>query len=220
MRIAMNSKLRLAIIAGLAGAATLAQAATPAPTPAPTAPTAAAEEPVAAFKADTTVRKETFTAMASVKTAGGTDRSAPVTIRIFGRTSQDQRDQLIKALQSDGTPGVRKLLSTFPDVATIEVGKGSSPLKYCWIQDIGGGMRLITLGADHPLFFLGADAKVDKPKEGYDVAVIDLQVDGGGKGDGTLSAAAKLKLADNGGLRVEDYSVNLIRLDSIQKKAE
>ena len=81
-------------------------------------------------------------------------------------------------------------------------------------------MRLVTIASTQPLFFLGENATVEKGKEGYDCAILDLTLDGAGKGDGTLAAAAKLKISPVGALVIQNYSRNLIRLGSVAKKAQ
>jgi len=55
-----------------------------------------------------------------------------------------------------------------------------------------------------------------KPKEGYDFAVIDLQVDAKGGGTGTIAPAAKIKLNQDAFV-VEDYSGEVVRLTAVKK---
>jgi hypothetical protein len=164
--------------------------------------------------------KEVFKATASVKPEGAPMKTAAVTITIDRWTTEAERDEIAKALQDGGTGAVRAALEKMKETGSVEIGKQRVSLKFAYQRSLGGGMRLITLGADKPLFFLGPDAKLDKPKEGYDVALIDLTVDGNGKGDGSMAAAAKLKVGPQGGLVVDDFSSNMIKLDPVAKEAK
>ena len=56
--------------------------------------------------------------------------------------------------------------------------------------------RLLTIVTDQPILFLGAGVPGAKPKEGYDFAIIDLEVDAKGTGSGTLAPAAKVTVKD------------------------
>jgi len=69
---------------------------------------------------------------------------------------------------------------------------------------------------DTPILFLGAGVPGAKPKEGYDFAVIDFEVDAKGAGSGTLSPAAKITLKQ-GVFVVDDYSGELVRLEGVTK---
>ena len=84
------------------------------------------------------------------------------------------------------------------------------------IERTTGDGRLLTIVADKPLVFVGAGVPGAKPKEGYDFAVIDLQVDAKGSGSGTIAPAAKIKLNQDAFV-VEDYSGEVVRLTAVKK---
>ena len=70
---------------------------------------------------------------------------------------------------------------------------------------------------DQPVLFVGGGMPGAKPKEGYDFAVIDIEVDGSGNGAGTLAPAAKIKLNQDAFV-VEDYGgVEVVRLTAVKK---
>jgi hypothetical protein len=69
---------------------------------------------------------------------------------------------------------------------------------------------------DQPILFLGAGVPGAKPKDGYDFAVIDIEVDGAGSGSGTLSPAAKITVKQ-GAFTVDDYASELVRLTDVKK---
>src|SRR5262245_28194327 len=51
---------------------------------------------------------ESFTATAAMKTAGGAEASAPVTITVDRKMSQAEADKLVAAFKSGGAAGLRK----------------------------------------------------------------------------------------------------------------
>ena len=55
-----------------------------------------------------------------------------------------------------------------------------------------------------------------KPKEGYDFAVIDIEVDAKGGGSGTIAPAAKIRM-NQGAFVVEDYGAEAVRLTAVKK---
>ena len=64
--------------------------------------------------------------------------------------------------------------------------------------------------------FVGAGAAGRKAKEGYDFAVIDIEVDAKGNGSGTLAPAAKIRM-NQGAFVVEDYGAEVVRLTAVKK---
>ena len=69
----------------------------------------------------------------------------------------------------------------------------ATPTRFTIERATGDG-RLLTILADRPLLFVGAGVPGAKPKEGYDFAVIDIEVDAKGNGSGTIAPAAKIRL--------------------------
>ena len=67
---------------------------------------------------------------------------------------------------------------------SVKLGAGSAtPTRFTIERPTGSG-RLLTILTDQPLLFVGAGMPGAKPKEGYDFAVIDIEVDGSGNGSG------------------------------------
>jgi hypothetical protein len=69
---------------------------------------------------------------------------------------------------------------------------------------------------DQPLVFLGAGVPGARSKEGYDFAIIDIEVDANGRGSGTLAPAAKVTLKQDAFV-VEDYASEVVRLTGVTK---
>jgi hypothetical protein len=158
---------------------------------------------------------ETFTATASVKTAGGTSITSPVTISIARWTSDADRDKAVAALKSGGNAALKKALDALPEAGTIQIGSGKTTLRFARALDSGSG-RIITVLAAQPILYLGAGAPEAKPKAGFDLSVALFEVDAAGKGTaGDLAPAATLKFD---AFVIEDYGAEAVRLTAIAKK--
>ena len=104
-----------------------------------------------------------------------------------------------------------------PPTGSVKIGAGNATPTRFTIERASGKGRLLTIVTDQPLLFLGAGVPGAKPKEGYDFAVIDVQVDASGNGTGTIAPAAKLKMNQDAFV-VEDYGGNeLVRLTAVKK---
>ena len=148
---------------------------------------------------------EVFTATASVKTAGGASASAPVTITIDRKMPQSEADSLVAAFKTGGAAALRKaLVGDHAHRHGSDWHRQATPTRFT-IERVTGDGRLLTILTDQPLAFLGAGVPGAKPKEGYDFAVIDIEVDAKGSGSGTIAPAAKIKIESGrvrrGGLR-------------------
>ena len=69
---------------------------------------------------------EVFTATAAVKTAGGASASAPVTITIDRKMSQNEADKLVAAFKAGGAAALRKGLVGIPPTGTVRIGAGTA----------------------------------------------------------------------------------------------
>ena len=159
---------------------------------------------------------ETFTATATVKTSGGATATSPVRIVIDRVMPQDEAEKYAAAFRKGGTAELRKALTGVKPTGSVTVGtQPSTPTRITFERRTDKG-RLITIVTDTPLLFLGAGTPGAKPKEGYDFAVIDLEVSDQGRGTGVMSPAAKIGLKDTAFV-VSDYSIELVQLKDIAK---
>jgi hypothetical protein len=159
---------------------------------------------------------ETFSASATVKTAGGATATAPVTIIVDRKMPQSEADKMTAAFKTGGAAALRKALAGVPPTGSVQVGAGKpSPTRLTLERPTEKG-RLLTIVTDAPILFLGAGIAGAKPKEGYDFGVIDLEVDAKGSGSGTISPAAKI-MVKQGVFAVEDFSAELLRLADVRK---
>jgi hypothetical protein len=159
---------------------------------------------------------ETFTATATVKTAAGSTATAPVVIVVDQRLSQKEADELRAALTKGGAAALRKALGGRPAAGSVKLGDGTpTPTQFALERPTPKG-RLLTIVADKPILHLGAGVPPAAPKEGYDFALIDLEVDANGNGSGTMSPAAKVTVKQEAFV-VDDYASELIQLKDVKK---
>ena len=124
--------------------------------------------------------------------------------------------RLVAAFKTGGAAALRKGLVGMAPTGTVKLGAGSATPTRFTIERATGAGRLLTILTDQPLFFVGAGTPGAKPKEGYDFAVIDIEIDGKGNGSGTLAPAAKLKVNQTAFV-VEDYGAEAVRLTAVKK---
>ena len=159
---------------------------------------------------------ETFTATATVNTAGGASATAPVTITIDRAMPQAEADGLVAAFKSGGVSGLRKALKGVKPTGSVTLGSGKATPTRLPIERTTDKGRLLTIVSDTPILFLGAGVPKAKSKAGYDFAVVDIEVDAKGSGSGTLAPAAKIVLKD-GAFVVSDFASELVKLTAVSK---
>ena len=76
----------------------------------------------------------------------------------------------------------------------------------------------LVLGTDRPIHFVRGGAPDAKPKAGYEVGVIELDLDALGNGYGLMAAAARVKPAVDGSPLIDDYADTQIRLAVTSRK--
>lgn len=159
---------------------------------------------------------ETFQATAAVKAAGGASATAPVTIEITRKMSQQEADKMTGAFATGGLAGLRQALAGVAPTGSIQIGSGTpTPTRLTLERQTDKG-RMLTIVTDRPLIFLGAGLPEAKPKTGYDFGIVDVVVDAAGGGTGTMSTAAKVTVRQ-GVFVVDDYSGELVRLANVKK---
>jgi hypothetical protein len=171
---------------------------------------------VAATSVASAQNGETFKATAAVKTAGGASATAPVTISVARTMPQAEADKLAAAFKSGGAAALRKALTGVPPTGSVTLGSGKPTPTRITIERVTDKGRLLTIVTDTPILFLGGGAPQAKAKEGYDFAVVDIEVDAAGSGSGTIAPAAKIVVKD-GAFVVEDFASELVKLTAVSK---
>ena len=105
-----------------------------------------------------------------------------------------------------------------PEVGTVAVGDQKFAIRYAHEVKTAKG-RTITLVTDKPVFFVGGGSAEAKPRAGYEVAGIRIEVDDVGLGSGSMAAAARIKPGPDGvGVQVDDYAAEPIKLVTVSRK--
>jgi hypothetical protein len=162
---------------------------------------------------------ETFTATASVKSAGGAAATSPVRIVVTRKMPKDEADKFLNAFKSGGVTALRNALSGVKPTGTIQLGKGKPTPTRLTVERTTDKGRLLTIVTDRPVLFVGSSIPGSKAKQGYDFAVVDLEVDSTGKGTGSLAPAAKVTVKGDAFV-VEDYAVDRVELKDVTKAAK
>ena len=159
---------------------------------------------------------ETFTATATIKSGGGATASAPVTIVVDRKLSSAEADRVTAAFTQGGASELRKTLEALPPAGSIRFGGGKPAVTRLVLERPTDKGRLLTILSDEPMLFLGAGLPGSRPKEGFDFAIADIEVNEKGDGSGTLCPAAKITVRQ-GAFVVTDYGSEVVTLINVKK---
>ncbi len=160
---------------------------------------------------------ETFFAKAETRAASTAMGAAPVTIHVDAYTKDADRKVMEEALRTGGYPGFLTALRKAPIVGSVEAGGKKFTVRWArQVPDATG--RTISIVTDTPIFFVGGGRPDAKPREGYELAVLQLKMDSSGIGEGTMAAAARVKPGGETGVRIDQYADQPIKLVSIRRE--
>jgi hypothetical protein len=160
---------------------------------------------------------ETFTANASASKAGTGAVAATLQIHIERYTPDADRTAVESALKAGGYAAFVTALQKAPDVGYVQIGDQKTAIRWARQTDTPKG-RTIVVVTDKPLAYIGGAAPNAKPRTGYDVAVIEMNVDDVGLGSGRMAAAARVKPGGENGVQIEDYAETPIKLVTVTRK--
>src|SRR5262245_27351920 len=152
---------------------------------------------------------KTLAATAEVSSAAGKS-SAAMTIRVERLMDDLYFKRVADALKFGGYLKFLPALRTLPAIGYVQLGETRTDLKYA--RERPDGKPRLVLGTDRPVFFVGAGAPDAKPRTGYDMAVIELDIDAQGNGQGTMAAAARVRPAPDGSVIVDDYADTPVKI--------
>ena len=176
---------------------------------------ATASATVAAQRGKPQTAPEEFTSAMQARTATAAS-AATIHIRIERYTPEGDRKAMTDALTIGGYSGLLQALRKAPVVGQIEIGGQMFPVRWAREQATPKG-RSISLGTDAPIYFVGGGGVNAKPRAGFEVAMVQLAVDEFGLGTGTMAAAARVKPDGQGGVVVEDYADEPIKLTYVHR---
>ena len=150
-------------------------------------------------------------------TEGSGGIASSMTFQIDAYTPDGERERLLKALASGGSPAFVAALKKSPAAGYIEAGKRKVVIRYAREVKTARDGRQIVLVTDAPVYFVGGGAIDAKPTAGFDVAVVQFEVDMVGLGSGTMAAAAKVKAGGPAGVEIDDYAKDPIKLVTVAR---
>ena len=158
---------------------------------------------------------ETFTARAEVL---GQDAGAAATVTVHINTYTGERNlaAMTDALKVGGYPAFVLALRKSPEVGYVDVNGRKAIVRWARQQPAGTG-RTISVVTDQPLFFVGGGSVDAKPRAGFELGVILMEVDSIGLGTGSMAPAARVKSGGATGVQVEDYGEQNVKLATVKK---
>ena len=160
---------------------------------------------------------ETFSAKARAENSTGAAVEATIQIHIERYTPDFDRTAVENGLKFNGYPGFMTALRKAPDVGYVELNGQKTTIRWARERPSAAG-RTIVVVTDKPVFFIGGGIGDAKPRAGYEVALLQLQVDAAGKGTGTMAAAARVKSGGETGVQVDDYAEAPVKLLTVTRK--
>jgi hypothetical protein len=157
-----------------------------------------------------------FSANAEVVGPIGT-LATTVKIHIDSYTTDRDRTALLAALRTNGYQTFLPAFRRAPVVGYVQIKEQKWSLRWAQQQqhDLG---QTVTAATDEPIYFIGGGSADAKPRTGYEMAVIRLELDTIGMGTGTMAAAARVKPnADATGVQVDDYADEPLKLTSVTR---
>ena len=122
------------------------------------------------------------------------------------------------ALAQGGYSGFLQALRASPAIGTVDLGDGTKFTIRWARENVTEKGRDISVVTDKPLYFVGGGRPDAKSRAGYEIAVVQMSVDNSGIGTaGTLAAAAKVKPDGKGGVVLDDYAEQPIKLTSLHR---
>lgn len=162
---------------------------------------------------------EIFSATAQAKNATGA-MSGLLEIRLKRYTPDFDRKTVEAALREGGYPKFLTTLRNAPEVGQLVLG-GGQPFAIRYAREkVDGGGRTILVVTDRPVFFIsGGRPGGTKSRAGYEIGVVEIQLDATGQGHGTMAAAARVRPDGDGGVLLYDYADDLITLTNLTRKS-
>jgi hypothetical protein len=143
--------------------------------------------------------------------------AAAIQIDVKRYTPDAEREAVETALKTGGYAAFLTALRKAPEVGGVTVGQKKWTIR--WAREVSTGRgRTLTFVTDQPMFFVGGGAVDAKPRAGFEVALIQLQIDNVGIGDGTMAAAARVKPGGESGVQVEDYAEKPIKITTVTRR--
>jgi len=157
---------------------------------------------------------ETYTALLEVK--GQATASTTIRIDLQRYSSDRDREPVEKGLKFGGYPAFLTALREARKVGTVATDKKIWTIRWASAKPAPGGRKIVLI-TDQPMYFLGGGAMDAKPRAGYEIGVIQMEVDEKGNGTGSVAAAARVKPGEDG-VVVDDYGDQRIEIAKVARE--
>ncbi len=158
---------------------------------------------------------ETFTSPIVAKTAGGS-QSATISIDVDHYMTEFDRTTMTDGLRYGGYSGFLQALRKSPVVGYVVIGSEKFGIRWAREERDANGRRM-SFVTDTPIYFIGGGRSDPKARSGFQLGVVQISVDEKGTGTGSMAGAARVKPDGKGGVVLEDYAAEPIKLTSIQR---
>jgi hypothetical protein len=143
--------------------------------------------------------------------------TAAFDIQVDRYTPEAERVAVASALKSGGYAVFLNALQRAPVVGHVAIGTQKVAIR--WAREtVKGDRRSLVFVTDAPIAYIGSAKGDPKPRAGYNVALIQIDMDAAGSGTGTLAAAARVRPDGQGGVLLDDYAEQPIKLTSVLRK--
>ena len=132
---------------------------------------------------------ETYTATLQVK--GQATAATTIRIELQRYTPDRDREPVENGLKYGGYPAFLAALRKARKVGTVTGPERTWTIRWASARP-ANGRRKIVLITDQPMYFLGGGRADAKPRAGYEIGVIQMEVDEAGNGTGSVAAAARV----------------------------
>jgi hypothetical protein len=158
---------------------------------------------------------EVFNVNAQVSSSRGA-AAATMQVHIDRYSPDADRTAVESALKHGGYAAFLNALKKVPAVGHVQAADQKFLIRWARQTDTGNG-RSIVVVTDRPVFFVGGGAADAKPRAGYEVALIQMNVDGVGFGSGTMAGAARVRPGGEAGVQIDDYADAPIKLVTVSR---
>jgi hypothetical protein len=167
-------------------------------------------------RAQSNAEPEEFTAFAVNMGSYTVGTTATVIITVNRWSAQAEKDKLFTILREKGMQAFLELLQKAKRVGTLRTPQSVGyDLRLAFEEPGKDGGRRVLIATDRPVGF--AEATNRPPSIEYPFTVIDMQLKPDGKGEGTMSIAARFIPAGKTVI-VENYDTQPVRLNRIETR--
>ena len=155
---------------------------------------------------------ETFRAIVDAKAATG-GAAGYLDIKLDKYTADKDHEAMVAAVKSGSS--IADVVRKAPPIGTLTLGKQTVAIPGAR-EAHGRTAARSRLSAKRQSTILGGGADA-KPREGFDLSVVQFNMDDAGVGQGKMAAAAKVKVGGETGVDIEDYADKPIMLSTIHR---